>query len=120
VLALAFAGASFAADKHADGHEVKPMHGGAVAEAKDIDYELVAKADKLQLYMRDHGKPLDPSGMTAKVTLLSGSDKQEAQLQPVDGKLEAAGSFKVAAGTKAVVAVTKAGKAVASVRFVLK
>ena len=55
-----------------------------------------------------------------KVTLLSGSDKQEAQLLPVDGKLEATGSFKVGTGTKAVVAVSKAGKAVASVRFVLK
>jgi len=119
-LALAFTGAAFAADKHADGHEIKPMHGGAVAEAKDIDYELVTKADKLQLYMRDHGKPLDPAGMSAKVTLLLGGDKQEAQLQPVDGKLEATGSFKVGTGTKAVVAVSKAGKAVASVRFVLK
>ena len=79
-LAIAASGAAFAADKHADGHEIKPMHGGAVAEAKDIDYELVTKADKLQLYMRDHGKPLDPAGMSAKVTLLSGSDKQEAQL----------------------------------------
>ncbi|GDY37502.1 MULTISPECIES: hypothetical protein [unclassified Acidovorax] len=119
-LALAVSGTAFAADKHADGHEIKPMHGGAVAEAKDIDYELVAKPDKLQLYMRDHGKPLDPSGMAAKITLLSGSDKQEAQLQPVDGKLEVTGSFKVAAGSKAVVAVTKAGKTIASVRFTLK
>jgi len=38
----------------------------------------------------------------------------------VDGKLEAAGNFKVASGTKAVVAVSKVGKAVASVRFTLK
>ena len=37
-----------------------------------------------------------------------------------DGKLEASGSFKVPAGTKAVVAVSKAGKSVASVRFTLK
>lgn len=60
------------------------------------------------------------STMTAKATLLAGSDKQEVQLQPVDGKLEAAGNFKVASGTKAVVAVSKVGKAVASVRFTLK
>ena len=84
-LALSVSGAAFAADKHADGHEIKPMHGGAVTEAKDIDYELVTKPDKLQLYMRDHGKPLDPAGMSAKVTLLSGGDKQDVQLQPVDG-----------------------------------
>ena len=117
-LAVSTSGTAFAADDH--GHEAKPMHGGVTAQAKDVDYELVAKADKLQLFMRDHGKPFDVSGMTAKATLLAGSDKQEVQLQPVDGKLEAAGNFKVASGTKAVVAVSKVGKAVASVRFTLK
>lgn len=117
-LAVSISGTAFAADDH--GHEAKPMHGGVTAQAKDVDYELVAKADKLQLFMRDHGKPFDVSGMTAKATLLTGSDKQEVQLQPVDGKLEAAGNFKVASGTKAVVAVSKVGKAVASVRFTLK
>lgn len=70
--------------------------------------------------MRDHGKPVAVAGMTAKVTLLAGSEKQEVQLQAGEGKLEAAGSFKVPAGTKAVVAVSKAGKSVASVRFTLK
>ena len=117
-LAVSISGTAFAADDH--GHEAKPMHGGVTAQAKDVDYELVAKADKLQLFMRDHGKPFDVSGMTAKATLLAGSDKQEVQLQPVDGKLEAAGNFKVASGAKAVVAVSKVGKAVASVRFTLK
>ena len=117
-LAVSISSTAFAADDH--GHEAKPMHGGVTAQAKDVDYELVAKADKLQLFMRDHGKPFDVSGMTAKATLLAGSDKQEVQLQPVDGKLEAAGNFKVASGTKAVVAVSKVGKAVASVRFTLK
>ena len=117
-LAVSISGTAFAADDH--GHEAKPMHGGVTAQAKDVDYELVAKADKLQLFLRDHGKPFDVSGMTAKATLLAGSDKQEVQLQPVDGKLEAAGTFKVASGTKAVVAVSKVGKAVASVRFTLK
>ena len=117
-LAVSISGTAFAADDH--GHEAKPMHGGVTPQAKDVDYELVAKADKLQLFMRDHGKPFDVSGMTAKATLLAGSDKQEVQLQPVDGKLEAAGNFKVASGTKAVVAVSKVGKAVASVRFTLK
>ena len=117
-LAVSISGTAFAADDH--GHEAKPMHGGVTAQAKEVDYELVAKADKLQLFMRDHGKPFDVSGMTAKATLLAGSEKQEVQLQPVDGKLEAAGNFKVASGTKAVVAVSKVGKAVASVRFTLK
>ncbi|PJI96517.1 hypothetical protein CLU85_1265 [Acidovorax sp. 69] len=117
-VSVSISGAVFAADNH--GHDAKPMHGGAVAEAKEVEYELVAGADKLQLYMRDHGKPVAVAGMTAKVTLLAGTEKQEAQLLAGDGKLEALGSFKVPAGTKAVVAVSKAGKSVASVRFTLK
>lgn len=50
VLALSTAGASFAADTHDHGHEHKPLHGGVVVEVKDMDYELVAKPDVLQLY----------------------------------------------------------------------
>lgn len=67
-LMLMASGTVFAADKHDHGHEDKPMHGGLVAEVKDMDYELVAKPDVLQLYLRDHGKPVDVSKTTAKVT----------------------------------------------------
>ena len=43
-LALALASTAFAAgDKHDHAHEHKPLHGGVVVEAKDIDFELVAK-----------------------------------------------------------------------------
>lgn len=115
-LAVAISGAASASDNH----DAKPLHGGVMAQAKDIDYELVTSADKLQLYVRDHGKPADVAGMTAKATLLTGSEKQEVELVPVSGKLEASGSFKVSAGTKVVAAVSKAGKSVASIRFTLK
>jgi hypothetical protein len=118
-LMLAVSGAAFAADKHDHGHEDKPLHGGMVSEVKDVDYELVAKPDVLQLYVRDHGKPVDLSKATAKITVLSGSDKQEVELKPSGGKLEAKGSFKVTAGTKIVAQVTAAGKT-ATARFVLK
>jgi hypothetical protein len=74
----------------------KPMQGGVLTTVKDVDYELVAKPDVLQLFVRDHGKPVDVSKTTAKVTLLSGADKQEVELKPTGDKLEAKGSFKVA------------------------
>ena len=112
-------GAVFAADKHDHGHEDKPMHGGLVAEVKDMDYELVAKPDVLQLSLRDHGKPVDVSQATAKITLLSGAEKQEVELKPTGDKLEAKGSFKVTPGTKVVAQVNLASKA-ATARFVLK
>ena len=119
-ITLALAGSVFAAgDKHDHAHEHKPMHGGVVVEVKDIDYELVAKPTAIQLHLRDHGKPADVSKATAKITLLTGTEKQEVELKPAGDKLEATGSFKVGPGTKAVAVVTVAGKP-ATARFTLK
>lgn len=115
-LALVAAGAAFAGGNH-DDH--KPTHGGIVVDGKAMDYELVAKPDVLQLYLSDHGKAMDTSKATAKLTLLAGADKQEVELKPVGDKLEAKGSFKVAAGTKVVAVVSLAGKS-STARFVLK
>ena len=119
-IALALAVPAFAAgEKHDHAHEHKPMHGGVVVEVKDMDYELVAKATTLQLYLRDHGKPADVSKASAKVTLLTGTEKQEVELKPAGDKLEATGSYKVGPGTKAVAVVTINGKP-ATARFTLK
>lgn len=108
------------AQKDAHSHSHSAKHGGVVVEGKEADYELVAKPGLIQLYVNDHGKPMDLTKASAKLTLLSGSDKQEVELKPVAGKLEASGSFKVAAGTKAVAVVSNAGKTLGTARFTLK
>ena len=119
-MALTLATSAFGAgEKHDHAHEHKQLHGGVVVEVKDIDYELVAKPTVIQLHLRDHGKPADVSKATAKVTMLSGTEKQEVELKPAGDKLEASGNFKVGAGTKAVAVVSVAGKA-ATVRFSIK
>ncbi|CAN7616517.1 hypothetical protein LJR290_004640 [Variovorax sp. LjRoot290] len=118
-LALAVAGGAFAAGDHKhDDHT--PRHGGLVAPGKEADFELVAKPDTLQLYLSDHGKPMDLSKASAKVTLLEDAEKTEVELKPAGDKLEAKGSFKVAAGTKAVAVVTNSGKTLGTARFTLK
>lgn len=99
-------------------HGEKPLHGGVVAEAKDIDFELVAQKDKLRLYLRDHGKKVDVSNASATLTLLNGADKQDVTLVPHGEWLGAAGDFKVAKGSKAVAVVKQTGKTI-TVRFVL-
>ena len=120
-LALAVSGAAFAAGDHSHGDDHKPQHGGIVAGTHDMDYELVAKPDGITLYLRDHGKVASSKGVTAKLTLLNGTEKSEAVLAPAgEGKLEAKGSFKVAAGTKVVALVTLPGKKPANVRFAVK
>lgn len=114
---LFFAGAALAAGDH----DHKPKYGGVVVEVKEVQYELVAKADVIAIFVEDHGKKVDTKGATAKVTLLSGKDKNEVTLAPAgDNKLEAKGSYNVAKGTKVVAVVTLAGKPAVSVRFTLK
>ena len=53
---------------------------------------------------------MDVFKASAKLTLLSGSDKQEIELKPAGDLLEAVGSFKLGAGTKVVAQVTNAGR----------
>jgi hypothetical protein len=118
VAVLAFASGSWA---HGDSHEHKPMHGGVVVEASDMDWELVAKPERIVLHVRDHGKAAKTAGATGKLTLLSGKEKAEAVLKPAgDDRLEVEGPFKLSPGTKVVATVTLAGKKPANVRFTLK
>ena len=117
-LALASATSALAAGgKH--GHEHKPLHGGVVVEVKDLEFELVAKPDTIRLHVRDHGKPADVSKASAKLTLLTGTEKQEVELKSAGDKLEATGSCKAGPGTRAV-AVGTCGGAPAPARFSLK
>lgn len=128
--ALALSSNGFAADDHkghehetkgsAHAHEVKAQHGGVVAVVKDINYELVARPDGLALYVSDHGKPADLAGATAKLTLLSGSKKEEATLAPNADALQTKGTFTASPGTKVVAQVSLKGQPLQAVRFVLK
>ena len=121
-LALTFAttSPSFAANERKHEHEHQPLYGGQVVEIRDVDYELVAKPELLQLYLRDHGKPVEASGTSAKLTLLNGSETDEVELEPAGDRLEARGSFPVNTGTKVVAVVRRLGDVAATVRYVLK
>jgi hypothetical protein len=115
--ALTFNTTALAASEHEHG---KPQRGGVVAETKTMDLELVAKPDLIQLYPSDHGKPMKLDSGSAKLTLLTGTEKSEVPLVLAGDKLEAKGSFKVAKGTKAVAVVTLNGKPPVTARFELK
>jgi hypothetical protein len=104
----------------AGGHGHDPKFGGVVVETKAGDLEIVAKPETLQIYVSDHGKAAKLAGAKAKVTLLNGTEKSEAELVPVGDKLEAKGVFKVGKGTKGIAVVTLAGKPPATARFEVK
>ena len=117
LLGLAAAGSAQAAG---DAHTDSPRHGGVMAQAKHIDYELVARPAELQLHVRDHGKPVDVAGASAQLTLLSGGQKQAVTLQPAGAALVAKGSFTLGPGTQVVAVLSRGGKPAGTVRFVLK
>lgn len=97
----------------------KPKRGGVVQSANHLDFELVAQADGASIYIDDHGKPVSVAGASGKLTVLSGADKTEAELQPVGDRLEAKG-VKLIPGSKVVASVTTPGKKTMSVRFTVK
>ena len=102
----------------ADSHT--PKYGGVVVETKAGDLELVAKPDVVHIYVSDHGKPMKLASGNGKVTVFNGSEKTEAPLTLVGERLEARGSFKIAAGTKVLAEVALNGKPAVSARFTPK
>lgn len=97
----------------------EPKHGGVVAMASDLGFELVGTPDGAALYVEDHGKPMALTGLKGKLTVLDGATKSEAELVVVGDKLEAKG-VKLTKGAKVVAAlVTPAAKAI-TVRFTVK
>lgn len=98
----------------------KAKHGGIVQAASELSFELVTQPDGAVVYVEDHGKPLATQGMNGKLTVLNGSEKSEAELKPAgDNKLEAKG-VKLAAGAKAVAALTTPSNKAVTVRFTVK
>lgn len=99
---------------------VKPKHGGVVQAAGDLSFELTATDNGVTIYVEDHGKPLDTAGMTGKLTVLNGSERSEAALEPAgENRLQADG-VKVGRGTRAVAALNARDGTAISVRFSIK
>lgn len=100
-------------------HEAKSRHGGVVQSASELSFELVGRPDGAAIYVEDHGKPVTPTGMSGKLTVLNGSEKSEAAIVPAGDRLEAKG-VKLVKGSKVVAALTTADKKAITVRFTAK
>jgi hypothetical protein len=120
LLAVAVLGLSALSFNLAMAHgEARARHGGVVATASDLNFELVGTAAGAVIYIDDHGKPMPRTGMTGKLTVLKGSEKTEAELAVSGDRLEAKG-VKLAAGAKVVAALSTASKKAITVRFTVK
>jgi len=118
LLALLMAVCSISANAGKGDH--KPRFGGVVVQSKVGDLEIVAKPESIHIHISDHGKAVKLDGAKAKVTLLNGAEKSEADLVLVGDKLEAKGAYKVVKGTKGIAIVTLTGKSPVTARFEIK
>jgi hypothetical protein len=100
------------------GHDHKPLHGGKVFEAKEFDVELVVKSDSIELYVRDHGKPVSLGGGVANLSILNGAEKKDFELKPEANKFKISGSFDMRKGTRVVAIIRLSGKVVTA-RYVI-
>jgi hypothetical protein len=102
-------------------HGDMPKHGGTLSSASDMNFELVNKDGKATVYVSDHGKPVDTSGATGKLTVLNGKDKTEVSLEGAgESTLASKEDAKLAKGSKAIAAITFSDKKVMNVRFAVK
>jgi len=94
-----------------------PQYGGTVATANDLSFELVSGADGATIYVSDHDQPYDATGLSGKLTVLSGTEKTEAPIAPIgENKLEAKG-IAVPDGAKSVATLKTADGKTITVRF---
>lgn len=90
-LSLGLASVAAAADKH--GHDHKPRPGVLFAEAAGLDFELVAKADNLTLYVIEEGKPVETTDANGSINM--GVGVRVAVAVPLAGKPEAKLNFRL-------------------------
>lgn len=96
----------------------QPKWGGAVGDAGLFQAELVIDKGEAKVYLSLHADMLPAEGASGKLTLLSGKDKEELQLQPVSyGALGAPTRIRPGKDVKGVATITLPAKGTGTVRF---
>ena len=94
---------------HDHGKDHKAMHGGLFYQAT-YDYELVLRDGEVKLFVTDHGKAVELSGATARVTILMGNKKTDIVMAPTGAFFSAKTTIKPEKGSKAVAQIKIGGE----------
>jgi hypothetical protein len=97
----------------------KAKHGGVIAVANDLGFELVSVFGAVVIYVDDHGTTVTPTGMSGKLTVTVGSQKFEADLAVAGDRLEARG-VKLATGATVVATLTNSAQKTFTVKYKVK
>jgi hypothetical protein len=98
----------------------RARHGGLVQMAGEVKFELVARGDKAEVYLDDHGQAMPTAKLSGKLTVMSGGNKSEAKLEPEGNDKLVAKGVKLAKGDKVIALVMMEDKSTASARFVIR
>ena len=109
-----YGGAALAHTEHG-----QPQHGGVVAEAGEAQFEIVARENKLTVFVTNHGAPVATAGASGKLTILAGNSKRELELKP-DGENRMTGSGSLQVSEKLLVTIQLPGKKPLQARAVAK
>ena len=97
----------------------QPQYGGVVAEAGEMQFEVVGKDGLLTVYLSNHGNPVPAAGATGKLVAMAGTTKSEFELKAAgDSRLQGAGS--IPAGAKLLISVQWVGKKPMQARAVMR
>ncbi|WP_040512093.1 hypothetical protein [Limnobacter sp. MED105] len=110
-------GAGVAHAKEGVPHDLDPRHGGVVVESSHMEFELVLNPQATELYVRDHGKPVDLTQAKGKLVFLVAGQKMERTLAGQGALLSGEGVDLKGSGYTAVATVEFANKKKATVRF---
>ena len=84
----------------------QPEHGGVVQLVGDLSFELVARADGVELYVEDDGDEVTSADLSARLTIVDAGAKSEVTLTPGAGNKFEAKGVKIGRGAKVAVLLT--------------
>ena len=84
----------------------QPEHGGVVQLVGDMTFELVARADGVELYVEDDGEEVTSADLAAKLTIVNAGAKSDVMLSPAAGNKFEAKGVNIAPGAKVTVLLT--------------
>ena len=88
--------------------------GGILQQVDDLAFELVVRADKIDLFVYDGPEDVSSEGMSGVLTIISGDDKTKASMQPTGINRLRATDVTAASGSRVVAIITLAdGKSLA-------
>ena len=84
----------------------QPEHGGVVQLVGDMTFELVARADGVELFVEDDGEEITSADFAAKLTIVNAGAKSDVPLTPAAGNKFEAKGVKIPSGAKVTALLT--------------